>query len=104
MNSLTTLFPFAKLATRVSAALLITLLIAAALPSTPASCAAQTLDQYGGFTAVRCAKGPNPHFYTAKLGNRWWLCDPAGKGFFMKGVAYAMPNVDPPQSLSLIHI
>jgi hypothetical protein len=94
---LTTLFPLAKLSTRLAAALLITLLVIVALPCFPASSHAEALDQYGGLTAVRCTKGSSPHFYTAKLGDRWWLCDPAGNGFFMKGVAFAMPNVDAAQ-------
>jgi len=32
------------------------------------------------------------------MGDRWWLCDPAGNGFFMKGVALDMPNVNTEQS------
>jgi hypothetical protein len=51
-----------------------------------ASSGTDALDSYGGTTAVQCANGPEPHFYTEKLGNRWWLCDPAGNGFFLKGV------------------
>ena len=47
---------------------------------------AQTLDAYGGTTSVKCTAGPAAHFYTEKIGNRWWLCTPAGNGFFMKGV------------------
>jgi hypothetical protein len=43
---------------------------------------------------VRCPSGAKPHFYTQKIGDRWWLCDPAGNGYFMKGVAYDMLNVD----------
>ncbi|MHB8383585.1 MAG: hypothetical protein ACYDC3_14755 [Candidatus Binataceae bacterium] len=35
---------------------------------------------------MQCTNGPAPHFYTQKLGNRWWICDPAGNGFFLKGV------------------
>jgi hypothetical protein len=32
------------------------------------------------------------------MGDRWWLCDPAGNGFFMKGIALDMPNVDTEQA------
>jgi hypothetical protein len=52
------------------------------------------LDQYGGVTNVACPNGAQPHFYTEKIGDRWWLCDPAGNGFFMKGVTNVAPNVD----------
>src|SRR5216683_2580559 len=52
------------------------------------------LDQYGGVTSVACPNGPQPHFYTQKIGDRWWLCDPAGNGFFMKGVTVIQYNVD----------
>ena len=58
---------------------------------------ATSLDQYLGTTSVRCSNGPLPHFYTQKIGDRWWICDPAGNGFFMKGVANINYNVDPEQ-------
>lgn len=47
------------------------------------SAAAQrnVLDQYGGITAIRCTGGAKPHFYPEQIGNRWWICDPAGNGF-----------------------
>ncbi len=54
--------------------------------------AAQPLDSYGGTVAVRCRSGPKPHFYTEKIGHRWWLCDPAGNGYFLKGVYDIVPN------------
>ncbi len=44
------------------------------------------LDAYGGATAIQCPGGPKAHFYTQKISNRWWLCDPAGNAFFMTGV------------------
>jgi hypothetical protein len=44
------------------------------------------LDQYGGVTSVSCPNGVQPHFYTQKIGDRWWICTPAGHGFFLKGV------------------
>ncbi len=56
------------------------------------SYAAQQLDVYGGITAVRCRSGSAPHFYTQKIGSRWWICDPAGNGFFLKGVYDVVAN------------
>ncbi len=58
------------------------------------NCYAQALDKYGGVTEVPCSNGPASHFYTEKIGDRWWICDPAGHGFFMKGlvgVSYSWP-------------
>jgi hypothetical protein len=61
--------------------------VLAALPSLfSPSCYAQTADRYGGVLAISCPRGPQPHFYTQKIGDRWWMCDPAGHGFFMNGV------------------
>jgi hypothetical protein len=51
-----------------------------------------SLDEYGGVTSVACSKGPAAHFYTEKIGDRWWLCDPAGHGFFMKGLVGVYPS------------
>ncbi len=44
------------------------------------------LDQYGGLVGRPCPAGPRPHFYTAKLGARWFLCTPTGNAFWMLGV------------------
>jgi hypothetical protein len=52
------------------------------------------LDSYGGTTSVTCSSGPAAHFYTQKIGNRWWVCDPQGNGFFIKGVWNAIPNTN----------
>jgi hypothetical protein len=52
------------------------------------------LDAYGGQTALACPSGSAAHFYTQQIGNRWWICDPAGHAFFMKGLANNVPNVD----------
>ena len=41
---------------------------------------------------MQCTNGAAPHFYTEKIGNRWWICDPAGNGFFLKGVYDIDPN------------
>ena len=49
---------------------------------------AQTLDAFGGTTSVKCPKGSASHFYTQKIGKRWWICDPLGNGFFFKGLAH----------------
>ena len=46
---------------------------------------------------VTCSNGTAAHFYTEKIGDRWWLCDPAGHGFFMEGVANINYNVDAEQ-------
>ncbi|MBV8361310.1 MAG: hypothetical protein JO189_25740, partial [Deltaproteobacteria bacterium] len=59
--------------------------------------AATNLDQYGGVIRVACPNGPQPHFHTQKIGSRWWICDPAGHGFFMKGVAAINYNMDTEQ-------
>jgi len=63
-------------------------------PTATGSPTASGLDQYGGTTTVQCSNGAKPHFYTEKVGTRWWICDPAGNGFFMKGVYYIAPNVN----------
>jgi len=41
---------------------------------------------------VLCPSGSAVHFHTQKIGNRWWLCDPAGNGFFLKGVYDIVAN------------
>jgi hypothetical protein len=43
---------------------------------------------------VACSNSAAAHFYTEKVGNRWWLCDPSGGGFFIRGVWYVAPNVN----------
>ncbi len=43
---------------------------------------------------MQCSNGPASHFYTQKIGDRWWICDPAGNGFFLKGVWDMVPNVN----------
>ena len=43
---------------------------------------------------MHCASGAAAHFYTEKIGDRWWVCDPAGNGFFIRGVWYIVPNVN----------
>ncbi len=44
------------------------------------------LDPYGGSTQLQCPAGVAMHFYTQKVGNRWWLCTPAGNVFWMRGM------------------
>ncbi len=46
----------------------------------------QLLDDYGGLSAVPCPNGPQPHFYTQKVHDRWHFCSPAGNTFWMNGV------------------
>lgn len=50
---------------------------------------AQTLDTYGGLLSVTCPGGAASHFYTQKIGNRWWLCTPLGHGYFYQSVGGA---------------
>jgi len=59
---------------------------------------ANGLDTYGGTTNVQCAGGAQAHFYTEQVGDRWWICDPAGNGFFMKGLTLVSFDVDSGQS------
>ncbi|MGH9541818.1 MAG: putative Ig domain-containing protein, partial [Terriglobales bacterium] len=44
------------------------------------------LDAYGGALARPCPAGPAAFFYTAKIGNRWYLCTPAGNTYWMRGM------------------
>ena len=50
------------------------------------------LDAYGGWPLLKCPHGPAHHFYSQKLGKRWWLCDPAGDVFWLKGVYFISPT------------
>jgi hypothetical protein len=52
----------------------------------PATSAAQTLDQYGGYTSLPVAGGATGRFRVGKLGSRWVLVTPAGNAFWMTGV------------------
>ena len=58
---------------------------------------AYTTDSYGGFNEVVCSGGTKAHFYTEKISQRWWLCDPSGHGFFMKGLVGVFTGVDSEQ-------
>ncbi len=61
--------------------------IASPIATATSSAAGESgLDAYGGTIAIQCPAGPKAHFYTQKIGNRWWLCDPAGNAFFLRGV------------------
>lgn len=51
-------------------------------------------DAYGGYTKVQCPSGAASHFYTQKIGNRWWVCDPAGNGFIVKGLTTLLDNIN----------
>lgn len=55
---------------------------------------AAALDIYGGSTALTCPNGPAPHFYTQKIGDRWWLCTPAGNVFWLRGVYHVDSSDD----------
>ena len=48
--------------------------------------AEDTSDSYGGSSANPCPGGKQPRFYTAKIGDRWHLCTPAGNAFWMNAV------------------
>lgn len=50
------------------------------------------LDKYGGLIDVACAQGPQPHFYTEKIQDRWVFCTPAGHVFWSMGVANVKPQ------------
>ncbi len=47
------------------------------------------VDQYGGSPRLRCVNKTG-HFILAKLGNRWWFCDPAGNAF----IAMSVGNIE----------
>ncbi len=47
---------------------------------------ANPVDAYGGTPSLPCPSGPATNFYTQKIGNRWWLCTPAGNAFWMQSV------------------
>jgi len=52
------------------------------------------LDQYGGRTDINCsaAKG---YFYTQKIGNHWYFCDPLGNAFVSMSVGNLLTNGNP---------
>ncbi len=53
----------------------------------------QPTDQYGGLINKPCTNGPRAHFYTQKMGNRWYLCTPAGNAFWMSNVCAISTDV-----------
>ena len=54
-----------------------------------ASTGGSSSDIYGGATQLSCPNGPAAHFYTQKIGSRWWLCTPSGNVFWLRGVYHA---------------
>ena len=64
--------------------LALTLLSSLLLPVTAAK--AQTLDQYGGYTALPVPGGATGSFRAGKIGNRWVLATPSGNAFWMRAV------------------
>ncbi len=52
------------------------------------------LDQYGGRMDINCslAKG---YFYTQKVGNHWYFCDPLGNAFVAMSVGNILTNGNP---------
>lgn len=60
-----------------------------------ATLSAQTaadVDIYGGSTALKCSNPSAAHFYTEKIGDRWWLCTPLGNVFWMRSVYHVDGN------------
>ena len=53
---------------------------------------AQTLDQYGGYTALPVPGGATGSFRVGKIGNRWVLATPSGNAFWMRSVY--VTNID----------
>jgi hypothetical protein len=47
--------------------------------------AAIALDQFGGRSDVSCTNATG-FFQPVKISNRWWLCTPAGHGYFFEGI------------------
>ncbi|HZT43574.1 MAG TPA: hypothetical protein VFA07_15525 [Chthonomonadaceae bacterium] len=45
-----------------------------------------TYDRYGGWTGIHGTK--TGFFHAEKVGEKWWLIDPDGNGFFSKGVCH----------------
>ena len=54
----------------------------------------QPTDKYGGLINKPCSNGPRAHFYTQKMGKRWYFCTPAGNAFFQNALC-AVSATDP---------
>jgi hypothetical protein len=71
---------------RCALALIVSLGVLSFLPG-PAR--AQSLDQYGGYTALPVPGGPTGFFRLGKIGNRWVFATPEGNAFWYRGVQHA---------------
>lgn len=76
--------------------IVILFLFASAAPSW-----ALTFDQYGGINEISCPSGSAIHFYTQKLGSRWWMCDPAGHGYVFIGAVLTVFNFNANQQTNI---
>lgn len=56
---------------------------------------AQTLDIYGGFTAIPSPNGATGYFRVEKFRNRWMFVTPLGNAFWMRSVYAANLNLTP---------
>jgi len=54
-------------------------------------CHGQQLDEYGGFTGLKCREATR-FFHTEKIDNHWWLCTPLGNAFFSLAVYAVAPG------------
>ena len=63
----------------------------------PMARAQAPLDLYGGRTDIHCTAAR--WFTTAKVGNRWWFCDPLGHGFTAMSITMA-PERNPTNNCS----
>ena len=52
------------------------------------------LDKYGALLNVNCSP-ISGYFHTAKVGNRWFFCDPLGHGFVSMSVGGLVPPANP---------
>lgn len=52
------------------------------------------LDQYGGRMDINCSSAKG-YFYTQKIGNHWYFCDPLGNAFVAMSVGNLVPNGNP---------
>lgn len=66
--------------------------VAGLLAFTADNQASNAFDADGGWKQSPCAGGATGHFYTEKVGNRWWLCSTSGHHFFFEGIGAWQPS------------
>jgi hypothetical protein len=54
--------------------------------------ALNAFDADGGWKQSPCVGGATGHFYTEKVGNRWWLCSTFGHHLFFEGIGAWQPS------------